>query len=75
MSPTEIAGYVAEYASADGPLCYGFGETDFIARMRANYQIACACASMKAIIREWVTLRPVGPDEASEIMEMLDTPW
>lgn len=46
-----------------------------IAKMQANHQISGASASMKAIIRERITLRPVGPDEASEILEMMDTPW
>lgn len=66
---------MAEYAGTDGTLCYGFGETAMIAKMQANHQISGASASMKAIIRERITLRPVGPDEASEILEMMDTPW
>ncbi|HXJ61956.1 MAG TPA: hypothetical protein VNU68_35410 [Verrucomicrobiae bacterium] len=72
---TEIAGYAAEYASTDGMFCMGFGETQAIAQMRANFQISGASAGMKALMRTRITYRPVGADEASEIMEMLDTPY
>lgn len=71
----EIAGYVVDYAGSDGPLCYGFGETEAIARMRLNYQVAGMGPQTRSRIKERVVYRPVGADEASEIMEMLDTPW
>lgn len=72
---TETSGYAAEYASTDGVLCYGFGATFAVAVMRANHQISGATAVMKAKLRERISYRAVGPDEASEIMEMLETPW
>lgn len=72
---TEIAGYAADYRTPEQTLCYGFGETLAVAHMRANYQIAGATHAMQAIMRGRIAYRPVGPDEASEILEMLETPW
>lgn len=72
---TEIAGYVAEAPGLDGMLCYGFGETAAIARMKANHAFSDDPMPWRAIMRESVAIRPVGPEEASEILEMLETPW
>lgn len=72
---TEIAGFVAEYTETDSPLCYGFGTTKRRARLWATFQISGASAYMQALIRDKITLRPVSPDEASEIVEMLETEW
>lgn len=71
----EIAGFVAEYHGSDQTLCYGFGETKAIARMRVNYQLSGASPLITIGIKERIIYRAVGPDEASEILEMLDTPW
>lgn len=68
---TEIAGYVAEAPGLDGMLCYGFGETAAIARMKANHAFSDDPMPWRAIMRDGVTVRAVGPDEASEILEML----
>lgn len=72
---TEIAGFVAEYTGLGGPNCYSFGETEIIARMRANHLLSDMIYAKRAFIMATITYRPVGPDEASEICEMLDTPW
>lgn len=71
----EIAGWVAEYPGSNGPLCYGFGATELDARIAAKRQFAGADARMVAHMTRRVTARPVGADEASEVLEMLDTPW
>jgi hypothetical protein len=72
---SQIAGYVAEYLGLGGPNCYGFGETEAIARMRVNHLLSDMIAAKRAFIMGTITYRPVGPDEASEICEMLETPW
>lgn len=75
MSTPEIAGYVAEYLGLGGPNCYAFGETEAIARMRVNHHFSPVADSRKReFLTKLVTYRAVGPDEASEILEMLDTP-
>lgn len=75
MTNTSIAGYAADYAGTDGTLCYGFGETLPLLRMRVNGQIAGALPAARTRIWDRISIRPVGSDEASEICEMLDTPW
>lgn len=75
MTNTSIAGYAADYAGSDGTLCFGFGESLAVLRMRVNGQISGALPSAKARMWERITVRPVSADEASEILEMLDTPW
>lgn len=67
---TDIAGYVGEYLNWRGAVrCYGFGTMSDIGSMRTNLANKNDPALEQAIIR----VRPVGPDEASEILEMLET--
>ena len=69
----EIAGYAAELPVRDGVLCYGYGATSADAIAAAHRQFAGAQQYWRGVLRE-ITARPVGPDEASEILEMLATP-
>lgn len=72
----DTAGYVAEYLGLGGPNCYAFGETEAIARMRVNHHFSPVVdRGKREFLCRMVTYRPVGPDEASEVLEMLDTPW
>ena len=71
----EIAGYSAEYSSCTGMLCYGFGETKDAAWREVRSQIMGATPSMQRMILPRVKLRALGADEASEVCEMLATPW
>lgn len=75
--PTEPAGYVAEYdpGPAGGRLCYAYGETREAALVAGCRQFAGASAAMQAHMRERLYTRALTADEASEIIEMLETPW
>lgn len=72
---TEIAGYAAEYSSHSGMLCYGYGDTKDAAWREVRSQIMGASGSMQRMILPRVKLRPLTEDEASEVCEMLATPW
>lgn len=72
-----VAGYVAEYYSPQvgRVLCYGYGETEAQTRRNACAQFAGTSLSWQSHMRRNIKLRAVDADEASEICEMLTTPW
>jgi len=65
------AAYVVEYQGSAGLLCCGIGETPAAAIAAARGQFIGALAYWR---RRDIVIRPVGADEASEIIEMLETP-
>ena len=70
------AGHVAEYHAGDDRLLpYGYGATVAECLRDAERQFAGLGPRMRARMMAYVTTRPVGADEASEILEMLATPW
>ena len=70
------AGYVAEYNRlGEDPLCYGFGETKEAAFYAARSQVSGVDRSMQSRLMSRVSLHPVSAERASEILEMLATPW
>jgi hypothetical protein len=71
----DIAGYAAEYSSCTGMLCYGYGATKDAAWREVRSQIIGATGSMQRMILPRIKLRALSADEASEICEMLATPW
>ena len=71
----EIAGWVAEFPSRNGPLCYGYGATELGARRSGESQFCGAPAEMRNRMGRQLVIRPVDADTASEILEMLATPW
>lgn len=73
----EPAAYAAEYysPSAGHVLCYGIGTTRQAAMASASQQFVGAPRYWQAYMRGNITLRPLSADEASEVAEMLATPW
>jgi hypothetical protein len=71
----ETAGYAAEYSSHSGMLCYGYGDTKDAAWREVRSQISGATGSMQRAILPRVKLRALSADEASEVCEMISTPW
>lgn len=68
------AGYAAEYRDGDGILCFGYGETRAAATKAGVDQIAGA-GSMYSVMRRRIFVRALNADEASEVCELLATPW
>lgn len=72
------AGYVVEYQppGAGHMLCYSFSETRAAAMAAARAQFMGDLTRWHRMNRMGrVRARDVGADEASEIVEMLETPW
>ena len=65
------AGWVAEYQSSAGTLCYGYGEKPEDAWQRVREQFAGVSARTRAGFMSRTKLRALGPDEASAIAEMI----
>lgn len=71
----EIAGYAAEVHKPDGTtIVYGYGVNRGAALRDARYQFMGAPEYWLIACRK-ITLRPLTPDEASEMAEYLATPW
>jgi hypothetical protein len=72
---TEIAGYAAEYDSGHARMCFGYAETPEGAMAVGRAQFAGASRTMQLHMAERVYARPLTAEQASEVMEMLATPW
>ncbi len=75
MSTREIAGYAAEYQSSGGVICYGYGETMQEAMASAAAQFAGVRGTSLAGIMSRVYPKGLTAEQASEVCEMLTTPW
>jgi hypothetical protein len=69
------AGYVAEYRNGDTVLPYGYGATHDAALIDGRKQVSGLDYPMQSIMRRRIYARALGADEASEVLEMLATPW
>lgn len=68
------AGYAAEYRNNGVATLYGYGETEADARNMALTQISGA-GRMYTMIRRRIFIVGLSADLASEVCEMLSTPW
>lgn len=71
----EIAGYAAEYQSSGGIICYGYGDTRQDALTNAERQFAGVRGTSLHGIMSRVYTRGLTAEEASDVCEMLATPW
>ena len=74
MTTATPAAYAAEYDTPNGTICYGMGDTIANARWDAKAQFMGALGFWWRI-RDSIRYRPLDADEASEVAEMLATPW
>lgn len=73
---TEIAAYVAEYHSEGDPVRpFGYGLTRDAAYADAMRQIAGADHAMRRHMIPRIRCRALTAEQASEIVEMMQTPW
>lgn len=68
---SDIAGYAAE----SGGKLYGYGDSMLAARRAVQGQIAGAPPGVQQRILITMCYRALSADEASDVLEMLDTPW
>lgn len=69
------AGYAAEYRSGESVLLYGYGDTANVALRDGLAQIAGAPGEMYSTMRRRIFVKALTAEEASDVCEMLATPW